>query len=98
MSPHSYLISGSWDQLVIDASATAHTYLSSAIRYIDEELGDGYAKKNPALIGQFMQVAGQDFVAALQVSAKQELFFRKLEDAEDARRDARRDAARKDAQ
>jgi hypothetical protein len=46
---------------------TADEYLRFAIKCIDERLGDGYAKKNPDLVGKFMHVAAMDFAAATEV-------------------------------
>ena len=43
------------------ASMTVEEYLTSAIVRIDRHLGEGYAAKNPALIGAFIQAAAQDF-------------------------------------
>ena len=46
--------------LMDQAPDTAQTYLVKAIRYIDRQFGDGYAKKNPALVGEFMRVSAMD--------------------------------------
>lgn len=43
------------------AGWTADTYLGAAIKYIDKRFGKGYAKKNPQLVGAFMQTAAIDF-------------------------------------
>lgn len=47
--------------LIRQAVLTSHSYLSSAIRIIDEEFGDGYAKEHPELIAGFMNTAARDF-------------------------------------
>lgn len=57
-------ITASFDNLVSQASMTADTYMSSAVRKIDATFGDGFAKANPALVAAFMQVAAADFAAA----------------------------------
>lgn len=57
-------ITASFDELLRQASMTAETYMSSAIREIDASFGAGYAKANPALVAAFMHTANSDFVAA----------------------------------
>ncbi len=47
--------------LMKQAMLTSHSYLSSAIRIIDGELGEGYAKAHPELIAGFMRTAAADF-------------------------------------
>lgn len=39
------------------AHLTVGTYLSQARRMIDDEFGPGFAEKNPALVGAFIQAA-----------------------------------------
>jgi len=51
--------------LMNDATLTAHTFLSKAIRAIDEDLGDGYAKEHPELIGAFMLTASIEDAATV---------------------------------
>lgn len=51
--------------LMRQAVLTSHSYLSSAIRIIDEELGEGYAKTHPELIAGFMKTAATDFHTAV---------------------------------
>ena len=58
--------------LMRQASMTAHVYLSEAINRIDNELGEGYAKKHPELIGVFMQVCVADYTAAVDAKLKSE--------------------------
>ena len=50
---------------------TAAEYLRSAIDHIDAELGKGYAKAHPELIGAFMQTAVLDLGAATIARAVQ---------------------------
>jgi hypothetical protein len=47
-------------ELLQQASMTAHDYLREAVKRIDGELGEGYARKNPGLVGAFMQAASLD--------------------------------------
>jgi hypothetical protein len=46
------------------ASATAHDFLVEALRNIDSELGQGYAKANPVLVAAMLQASA----AALHAS------------------------------
>jgi hypothetical protein len=57
-------ISADWGTLLTQASDTAESYFNRAVRHIDERFGDGYAAKNPQLIGAFMQTAAIDFATA----------------------------------
>jgi len=57
-------ITASFDTLLSQASMTASTYMSSAVREIDETFGSGFAKANPSLVAAFMQAASADFAAA----------------------------------
>jgi len=47
------------------AMVTADTYLHKGIESLDKAFGEGYAAKNPALLGAFIQTAAQDYHAAL---------------------------------
>jgi hypothetical protein len=57
-------VTASAESLMEQAGWTADEYLAAAIKHIDERLGEGYAKKNPALVGQFMITAAMDYQAA----------------------------------
>lgn len=57
-------VTESFDDLLHQASMTADTYMSSAIREIDAAFGASHVKANPALVAAFMQAASSDFVAA----------------------------------
>ncbi len=57
-------ITASFDELLRQASMTADTYMSSAVREIDETFGKGFAKSNPTLVAAYMQAASADFAAA----------------------------------
>ena len=47
-----------------DTEMTAHDYLLAAVRDIDAIFGKGYAAKNPALVGAYMQTAAELAAAA----------------------------------
>jgi hypothetical protein len=55
------------------AAITAKTYLSEAVKAIDEEFGAGYAEQHPLLVGRFMTVAAADMAAATSAATQQEL-------------------------
>jgi hypothetical protein len=50
-----------FDDLMHQASMTAHDYFINACKVIDDKFGDGYAEKHPELISAFMQTAASDF-------------------------------------
>ncbi len=49
--------------LMRQAGITTGYYLAYAIEEIDQRFGEGFAKKNPALVGAFINAASQDFLA-----------------------------------
>ena len=49
-------------ELVAAASMTAHEYMLNAVDFIDRIFGNGYAKKNPGLVGDFMKASALDFL------------------------------------
>lgn len=51
------------NELVAQATITANEYLLNAIDAIDRALGEGYARENPSLVGDFMRAAASDFQA-----------------------------------
>jgi hypothetical protein len=51
------------EKLMEQASWTSTSYMNDAVDSIDKKFGKGYAKKNPQLIGAFMQTAALDFLA-----------------------------------
>ena len=65
-------ITANAETLMRQASMTADEYLREAISRIDARLGEGYAAKNPALIGAFMAAAAQDYAAALGAAVRQD--------------------------
>lgn len=49
------------DHLLMDqAQMTVGYWLSHSVHQIDRTFGDGYAKKNPALVAAFIQAAAMD--------------------------------------
>lgn len=53
------------DELMRQAAPTIAEYLRSAIEHIDAQLGDGYAKAHPELLGAFIRAAALDFHAGI---------------------------------
>lgn len=53
-------ITAGWSKLSEDGQASASNFLYKAITVIDGALGEGYAAKNPGLIGDFMKTAALD--------------------------------------
>lgn len=51
-------------QLMGNAPPTAGFYLAEAIKDIDREFGEGYAKKNPALVAAYMNTCALDYGAS----------------------------------
>ncbi len=58
------------------AMMTAQDFLSRAVRDIDKELGQGYAKKNPALVAEYMRACGRDWSTAMSSAASDNLVDR----------------------
>jgi len=57
-------ITADFHTLLKQASMTAHTYMHSAIKDIDDCFGKGYAEAHPELVGTYMQVAAIDYHAS----------------------------------
>lgn len=57
-------ITASWETLLEQSTYTGSTYLDAAIKQLDEQFGEGYAKANPVLINGVMQMMSNDFVAS----------------------------------
>jgi hypothetical protein len=54
------------EDLLVQASITADSYMNKAIEYIDDSFEEeGYAKKNPELVAAFMQASALDLGAAI---------------------------------
>jgi hypothetical protein len=54
-------ISADFSTLMRQAPGTIATYLVEAIDSIDSNFGEGFAKRNPALVGAFIQACAADF-------------------------------------
>lgn len=61
------------EELLRQASMTAEVYLIEAVRCIDKQFGEGYAKKNPALIASFISTSATDFNTAMSKAGMQDL-------------------------
>ncbi len=59
--------------LMRQAPMTAEYYLRGAVEQIDSVFGDGFAKKNPQLVGVFMQVSAQDLHTAMLKCGAQDI-------------------------
>jgi len=65
-------ITAGWHTLLRQAPMTADTYMGAAVKYIDEQFGDGYAAKHPELVGAFMQTCASDFnTAAVKIGLQE---------------------------
>ena len=53
-------IKASFTELVEQAPLIANIYMRRAVDQIDQQFGDGFAQKNPGLVGAFMQTAALD--------------------------------------
>lgn len=53
-----------WGTLVHQAPATAELYMSSAIRWLDERYGEGFAVKHPQLVEIYVNACVGDFHSA----------------------------------
>jgi hypothetical protein len=58
-------VEANFHTLMDQASGTAETYFSRAIKSIDGEFGDGYSANHPELVVGFMQTAAMDFGAGV---------------------------------
>jgi hypothetical protein len=57
-------IDASVDTLMRQAPMTASVYMAACIAEIDERLGEGYARANPALLAAMVQASALDFHTA----------------------------------
>ena len=48
------------DRAQKQAPQQAYTWMIDSIKYIDDEFGEGYARKHPEFLMDFMKVAAQD--------------------------------------
>jgi hypothetical protein len=61
--PHA--IEADANTLMKQAPATVETYLTEAIRCLDDRFGPGFAMRTPALVGAFINAAAIDLGAAV---------------------------------
>lgn len=57
-------VEASFNTLYSQSKESAESYMHTAVRNIDEQFGEGYAKANPNLVAAFMQTAVTDFTAS----------------------------------
>jgi len=57
-------VTAGFTELMRQAPETAKVYLLRAKQDIDSSFGEGFAQRNPALVGAYMQTAAADFSAA----------------------------------
>jgi hypothetical protein len=67
-----YSITASPETLLDHASMTVRQYFVAAIKAIDHEFGDGYAKEHPELVAAFIHCAGVDFSASIIMANMQD--------------------------
>jgi hypothetical protein len=61
-----------YSKLADDAYAQAHINFHKAIETIDNEFGEGFAKKNPYLINGLIQAAAMEYSGVIQALKIQE--------------------------
>ncbi|NQY21457.1 MAG: hypothetical protein HRT40_09135 [Campylobacteraceae bacterium] len=66
-------ITASMETLVEQAPWTTKMYFKEAIKDIDELFGEGYAKANPELVGQYIRSCSNDVMTGCITSALQEI-------------------------
>jgi len=66
-------ITASIETLVKQAPYTIKMYMEEAIKDIDNFFGEGYAKKNPKLLGQYIIACSNDVLTASITSALQDI-------------------------
>ena len=49
------------DTLMRQAPATAELYVREGVKFIDDMFGEGYCKKNPALLAEFVRACSMDY-------------------------------------
>lgn len=64
-------IEASYTTLFDQAKGTVSEYMSRAVTDLDNEFGEGYARKNPALVAAMVTAMGQDFTTAARSKAQQ---------------------------
>ena len=63
----------SYDTAFENASNDPWVYLDKAADVLNAKFGDGYAKKNPALMGTYMQTASHEFRTSVWCKALWEI-------------------------
>jgi hypothetical protein len=66
-------ITATYDQLLAQTERTSNTDLLDAVNSIDKLFGEGFAKKNPALVATFIQTSSADFHHAMLKLAAQDI-------------------------
>lgn len=51
------MIAASFENLIVDDIGTANWYFDAAVKTIDGNFGEGFAKKHPELIGSYLNAA-----------------------------------------
>lgn len=69
----SYTIQAGNETLFRQAPATAHDYMTNAVKDIDAYFGKGFAKAHPELIAAYMQTAAIDMSGAVIARAVETL-------------------------
>jgi hypothetical protein len=62
-----------YETLMRQAPMTAEVYLMEAVECIDKQLGEGFAKNNPELIGDFIKTCAIDYHAGVLSKVIEEL-------------------------
>jgi hypothetical protein len=65
-------ITANYETLMRQAPMTIHDYLFAAIKSIDQAFGEGYAKKHPEIVMQFVQEANKETQASCLLQTIQE--------------------------
>ena len=73
MSPQWIKVLAGTETLMHQASMTADSYLTEAVKRIDTQFGKGFAKKHPELVGSFIQTAALDYLAAMVKAGAQDI-------------------------
>ena len=60
------MITADHETLLRQAATTVADYFSLAVQTLDERFGEGYAERNPALVGQLIAAMGEDFTTAVK--------------------------------
>jgi hypothetical protein len=69
----SHKITATFSQIELQAIYTTTSYMSDAIRQIDQQFGDGYARENPKLVAAFMKTCSSEMLASSILVASQKI-------------------------